>query len=488
MKKIVIVGAGITGLAFAYECLLRKHQVLIVEKTFEVGGLARTVTHNDCLLDIGVHLLYLKDPEVRKKVEELISPEEWLRVKRNGKLYLKSRYIDWPPTLRSPFQFPFSFSFRVLLDQILKTRSDGVVGNYESEILSIYGPTLYHSFFEPLTKKFLKVDPKSVHSDWAFSSLRSATKIEDKSFAQSYKYLTQTTDANAKNDFNIFKFLLQSLKTNREKEHFYYFSDGFGVLAEAYKKKILQLGGQILLGKSATALTVKENRISQCNIDGQTYDIDELVWTGNPFALCQLLNIDSPRLEFLHSKFVYVFLRKCLKEHQTCYYADSNVSFVRGTILSNHSKDIIRNKNISDIVCLEYTHKSLEEMNANAENIKLSITAELKKVKLIDHDDDVESVFEIKAPYSYPILTTDYREKIAALQEQLSRFAGLISIGRQATFNYENSDVIIKNVLHHPMFHPDDAHHDAGKSSANNFMEKGDPQRCQDKMGKSLKS
>src|SRR3989338_654645 len=185
MKKIIIVGAGITGLAFAYECLVRKHDVLIVENTSEVGGLARSVTHNDCRLDIGVHLLYLKDEEVRKKVAEILPPEKWLRVYRNGKLYLKGRYVDWPPTPRSLFQLPLDFSFRVFLDQISKKKSGGDAGNYESAILGLYGPTLYNSFFEPLTKKFLKTDPGGVHSDWAFSSLRSATKIEDQSLAQS---------------------------------------------------------------------------------------------------------------------------------------------------------------------------------------------------------------------------------------------------------------------------------------------------------------
>ena len=105
-----------------------------------------------------------------------------------------------------------------------------------------------------------------MHADWAFSSLRSATKIEDKSFAQSHKYLTET-DAKAKQDFNMIKFLLQSLKADRDKEHFYYFNDGFGTLVEAYKEKILELGGRIALGKTVTALTLEHNKVKQCAID-----------------------------------------------------------------------------------------------------------------------------------------------------------------------------------------------------------------------------
>ncbi len=452
MKKIIIVGAGISGLAFAYECLLRKHEVLIVENTAEVGGLARSVTHNDCRLDIGVHVLYLKDKEVRDKVAEIISPDQWLRVRRNGKLFIEGRYMDWPPTIRSLFQLPLNFSLRVLWDQLLRKKKEEGTVNFEKEVLNLYGPTLYYSFFEPLTKKFLRTDPQKVHADWAFSSLRAATKIEDKSFSQTNKYLTQNTDTKAKRDFSIFKFLLQSLQADRNNEPFYYFHDGFGAMVDAYKEKILQLGGRIVLNKNVTALTVKDNKITQCAVEGQIEDVDQLVWTGNPFALCRLLKIDCPKLEFLHSRFVFVFLRKCLKDHQVCYYADANVSFVRGTILSNHSKTIIRNKNISDVLCLEYTFKSPDEMNTPLADLQPLLAQELIKVKMIADAADIESIFEIKAPYSYPILAADYREKVGQLQQKLAQFAQLTVIGRQATFNYDNSDIIIKNVLRHPIF------------------------------------
>lgn len=71
------------------------------------------------------------------------------------------------------------FSLKVLYEQLFRKNFDkGLLGNYEDELLALYGPTLYRSFFGPLTKKFLKTEPKNIHSDWAFSSLRSATKIE----------------------------------------------------------------------------------------------------------------------------------------------------------------------------------------------------------------------------------------------------------------------------------------------------------------------
>jgi protoporphyrinogen oxidase len=453
MKKIVIIGAGIAGLSFAYECLLRKHDVLIVEAESVVGGLCRSIAHNDCLLDIGVHILYLKDKEVLQKVKEIVNSDQWIKVKRQGKIYLEGSYVDWPLSHASVFQLPAYFSLKVLFEQLFKKKSDnGRLDNYEDELLALYGPTLYNSFFGPLTKKFLKTEPKNIHSDWAFSSLRSATKIEDKSFSESYKYLTKGTDADSKKDFNIIRFFLESLKANRNNEPFYYFKDGFGVLADAYKDKVLKLGAKIINNASVDSFVMERNKVKQCIVGGNKFDADQVVWTGNLYDLCRLLGINCSEMKYLHTKYVYFFLKECNGKHQVCYYADPKISFVRGTILSNHSKSIIRNKKINDLVCLEYTFKTKEDMESSSEAVKTMAINDLKKAGLIDSESAIESIFEFNAPNTYPILTTGYRVELSRLQEQLRKYENILTFGRQSTFGYDNADVIIKEVINHGMF------------------------------------
>ncbi len=453
MKRIIIVGAGIAGLSYAYECLLRKFNVLIVESAPSIGGLSRSITHNGCQLDIGVHILHLRDEEVFQKIREIVDPDKWIRVKRKGKLYIKGNYVDWPLRYTAICQLPLGFGLKIFWDQLFKKKTgNGSTSNFQDELLAIYGPTLYYSFFHPLTKKFFRTDPEKIHSDWAFSSLRSATKIEDKSFSESYKYLTKTTDSQSKKEFSIIKFLLQSLKANRNKEPFYYFKDGFGTLPEAYKEKILQLGGKIKTNSSVDAFILEQNKVKQCIINGNTYDLDYIVWTGNLYDLCGLLDIEYPQLQHLHSKFVYFFLKNCNKDHQVCYYADAGVSFTRGTILSNHSKTIINNYKISDLLCLEYTFKSKDEMFGNFETIKNMAIEDLRKVEIINDRSSIDSIFELNVPYSYPVLTINYKKELTKFQNQISKFDNILTFGRQATFNYENVDIVIKEAINHPMF------------------------------------
>ena len=67
-------------------------------------------------------------------------------------------------------------------------------------------------------------------------------------------------------------------------------------------------------------------------------------------------------------------------------------------------------------------------------------------------ESDIESIYEMNVPRSYPILMTDYREKVASMHKQIEPYKNIITFGRQANFSYNNSDIIIKETLNHPMF------------------------------------
>ena len=57
MKKIVIIGGGITGLSTAWKLAENGREVIIVESSNSVGGLAKSVKVDNYYLDIVVLLL-----------------------------------------------------------------------------------------------------------------------------------------------------------------------------------------------------------------------------------------------------------------------------------------------------------------------------------------------------------------------------------------------------------------------------------------------
>lgn len=458
MKKVVVVGAGIAGLSLAYELKKRGHDVTLVEKTGVVGGLCRSFEHDSCILDVGVHLFYGKDSEVQKRVREVVPSEQWIRVKRVGKLYVLGRHIDWPIRLTSLLQLPFTFGLRVVADQLLKGRRAlpaAAPASYQSELLKLYGPNLYYKFFHPLTGKFLQRNPAEVHADWAFSSLRAATKIEDKSFSDSYAYLPDSTDEEAKKDFNIFKFLKDQLTLDTDNEEFYYFRDGYGVLGESYRTAFEAMGGKLQLNSQVSDIVVKDGRVESLRIDGpggeQVVRPDHFVWTGYLFDLCEGLKVPMPKLARLHSKFIFLYLKKARMKHQVCYYADDDISFSRGTILSNHSKTIIRNPHVQDVVCLEYTARERDDLKSMSAEVKPKAVRDAIKVGLMKDESELHGYHELDVANSYPILDLAYKEKLAALNRELKGFKNVWTTGRQGGFSYENADVLIKQSMHHEL-------------------------------------
>lgn len=78
-KRVVVVGAGVGGLATALRLAHRGHEVTVLEKTNEVGGRNRNERVNDCLFDGGPSLLMMLDPfrklfaDVGERMEDHLS-------------------------------------------------------------------------------------------------------------------------------------------------------------------------------------------------------------------------------------------------------------------------------------------------------------------------------------------------------------------------------------------------------------------------------
>ena len=66
MKKVVIIGAGPSGLSAAFGLLnkSKKFEVIIIEQDKCVGGISKTVNYNGNRMDLGGHRFFTKNKEV----------------------------------------------------------------------------------------------------------------------------------------------------------------------------------------------------------------------------------------------------------------------------------------------------------------------------------------------------------------------------------------------------------------------------------------
>lgn len=74
MKKVIVIGAGPAGLTAAYELLSRSksYGVTVLEESFDLGGISKTVNYKGNRMDMGGHRFFSKVPEVNEWWEKIL--------------------------------------------------------------------------------------------------------------------------------------------------------------------------------------------------------------------------------------------------------------------------------------------------------------------------------------------------------------------------------------------------------------------------------
>jgi protoporphyrinogen oxidase len=98
-KKIIILGAGSTGLSVALGLSEElKKNCVIVEKKTKVGGLAGSFIYNNDIVDYGPHRLSIENPKIKNIAENLLGPNLLLKKSQHGVFY-KNKIYQFPPRL-----------------------------------------------------------------------------------------------------------------------------------------------------------------------------------------------------------------------------------------------------------------------------------------------------------------------------------------------------------------------------------------------------
>lgn len=93
-SPVVILGAGLTGLATAYH--LRTTPYLLLEREDGVGGKARSHRREGHTFDVTGHWLHLRDARVKSLVGELFDPTELVEIERRTGVWSHGAMLAYP--------------------------------------------------------------------------------------------------------------------------------------------------------------------------------------------------------------------------------------------------------------------------------------------------------------------------------------------------------------------------------------------------------
>lgn len=147
-KRVVILGAGPSGLSVGWGLIGKDVDVTVLEATDAVGGLSRTLEKNGIRFDIGPHRLSAQLPDVVEAVRGLLDGE--LLEKENlHAVYFGGILYSYPPKLRDFLNFS-SFKSTVLFGTSWLWARAGDV------LKGLFGAEKGHSFEESLRRLFGK--------------------------------------------------------------------------------------------------------------------------------------------------------------------------------------------------------------------------------------------------------------------------------------------------------------------------------------------
>ncbi|TGD87042.1 FAD-dependent oxidoreductase [Mycolicibacterium sp. CH28] len=171
---VLVIGAGPTGLSAADACVTAGASVAVVERTGQVGGLARAATVAGNEVDLGGHRLLSATPDQRRAWTDFADRLGGIAMgelgRRSGILrdgYVVGYPFDWK-------QFRDSVPWRVrargavsLLARKAMARTSPADGTLDQWVKNRYGPYLAEKFMAPHARKVFGIDPKDIPASWA---------------------------------------------------------------------------------------------------------------------------------------------------------------------------------------------------------------------------------------------------------------------------------------------------------------------------------
>lgn len=432
-EKIVVLGAGVGGLAAGY-FLARtgKYAVTVLEKEAVIGGLCASFEHDGFVLDYGAHKLYSVIPGVLDEALDLMG-DRLVRLPKKNRLYLEGKLVDYPLKLGNlasalgPWRFlQIGFGYGIELLKGLFNRH--APRSYEEYIIRRFGRPTYELVFEPLADKVWG-QPASLHPEMARTRLPASGGMELVLKLLGLK--KETADTNA--------------------EFFYYPKAGFGDWPQALAEGIQAHGGRVLTGVDVRGLQMDGGRVravhSAVNGKAQDFDCDYLVSSLPLPLLGRMVFGDSDAefnravtgLQFRHLVLVYVWVKRSLvMQDQWVFFPQRNVVFSR--LFEQKQMNPQLGPADRTVITADFTAAEGSALwQASDADLVQQVVDGLVKTGFVKAD-EVEGSLVIRKPNFYPRYDLEYAEKMKLVSDKLRQVPNLLTTGRIGMYNYNNSD------------------------------------------------
>jgi protoporphyrinogen oxidase len=169
VKRVVVLGAGLTGLSAAYNLRERGVEAEVLEREARPGGACRTVERDGFSFDLTGHLLHLARPESQALLRSLGVTRELKVHRRRAGVALAGTVTPYPiqiNTHRLPREIRRDCLLGFFEARMRSQDVPGEVSSFADWVLSRFGEGFARHFFFPYNRKLFRAEPAELTTEW----------------------------------------------------------------------------------------------------------------------------------------------------------------------------------------------------------------------------------------------------------------------------------------------------------------------------------
>ncbi len=163
MARVVILGAGLSGLSTAYHleqagCF----DYVVFEKNERSGGLLRSVKQDGFTFDYTGHLLHINDDYFKRFILDITSLDNFDHIARRSAVHLYNTLVDYPLQMNL-YGLPKNVIISCIVGFLNRKKNIQNPRTFYRWVLKYFGAGLGEHFFFPYNSKILAYDIKKVY-------------------------------------------------------------------------------------------------------------------------------------------------------------------------------------------------------------------------------------------------------------------------------------------------------------------------------------
>ena len=428
-KTIAVVGAGPAGLTAAYTLVKRGFKVDLFEASNQVGGMAKTISLWDQLVDLGPHRFFSSDTRVNKLWLEVIG-SNYKMVNRLTRIYYKNTFFDYPlKAFNALFGLGIFQSFACVLSYIkVKIIPKKNEDTFELWVTNRFGAKLFTIFFKSYSEKLWGIPCNQLDADFAAQRIKKLSLFEAIKAALFYKSGT---------------------KHKTLVDEFAYPNQGAGAVYDVMAEKFKSLGGNLQLNTPVASIHPQTSQNAPPSLllaNGELKSYDHIISSMPITILVEKMNApdeiksNASKLKFRNTILVYLLIDSSSPfPDQWIYVHSDNLLTGRITNFKNWVPSINKGKQ-ETILCLEYWCYDDDVIwKYDSDQLVELATKEISNTGLIPKNSVLDGKV-VRVPKCYPVYSTGYRKFLEPVEKYLSSQLGISVIGRYGAFKYNNQD------------------------------------------------